>query len=28
VSLVRNDSSINLNEYRRGVAQFAVRRTF
>lgn len=28
VSVVRNDSSINLNEYRRGVAQFAVRRTF
>jgi hypothetical protein len=28
VSLIRNDSNISLNEYRRGVAQFAVRRTF
>lgn len=28
LSFTRNDSSINLNEYRRGVAQFAVRRTF
>lgn len=28
VTLTRNDSNINLNDYRRGVAQFAVRRTF
>jgi outer membrane protein len=28
VSLTRNDSSLNINDYRRGVAQFAVRRTF
>lgn len=28
VSVIRNDSNISLNEYRRGVAQFAVRRTF
>ena len=28
VTLMRNDSSLGINEYRRGVAQFAVRRTF
>jgi hypothetical protein len=28
VMLMRNDSSISVNDYRRGVAQFAVRRTF
>ncbi|WP_018413219.1 tetratricopeptide repeat protein [Methyloversatilis thermotolerans] len=28
LSFSRNDSSISLNEYRRGIAQFAVRRTF
>lgn len=28
VTLMRNDSSLNINEYRRGIAQFAARRTF
>ena len=28
VTLMRNDSSFSINDYRRGVAQFAVRRTF
>lgn len=28
VTLMRNDSNVSINEYRRGVAQFAVRRTF
>ncbi len=28
VSLMRNDSNISINDYRRGVAQFAVRRSF
>lgn len=28
VTLMRNDSSFSVNDYRRGVAQFAVRRTF